>query len=155
MPSTDQLIGSGYYEDMLRMPHHVSVTRPHMPLRQRAAQFASFDALQGFKETVAETRRRTDEEWLPDPDILEMLTLKIRYLADIADCHPPVTVTYFVPDMRKAGGTYVTAAGKLKKIDMPFRRIILLADNGISNGLTIELDRISDLASPELPDIYE
>ncbi len=155
MPCTDRLIGSGYYEDMLRMPHHVSSHHPHMPLRQRAAQFASFDALQGFKEAVSETRRLTDEEWLPDPDVLETLTLKLQHLADIADTHPKITVTYFVPDQRKAGGAYVTVTGKLKKIDMTFRQIIFLAENGISNGMTIELDRVSDLESPELGDVYD
>ncbi len=155
MPCTDRLIGSGYYEDMLRMPHHVSSRHPHMPLRQRAAQFASFDALQGFKEAVSETRRLTDEEWLPDPDVLETLTLKLQHLADIADTHPTVTVTYFVPDQRKAGGSYVTVTGKLKKIDMTFRQIIFLADNEISNGMTIELDRVSDLESLELGDVYD
>ncbi len=152
MLCTDRLIGSGYYEDMLRMPHHVSRTYPHMPLRQRAAQFASFDALQGFKESVSETRRLTAEEWLPDPDVLEALTLKLQHLAYIADTHPPVTVTYFAPDQRKAGGAYVTVTGQLKKIDMTFRQIIFLADNGISNGMTIELDRVTALESPELTD---
>ena len=31
--------------------------------------------------------------------------------------HPAVTLTYFQPDKRKAGGAYVTASGRLKKID--------------------------------------
>lgn len=45
------------YEDIINLPHHVSGTRPRMPMADRAAQFAPFMALTGYKETLAEAER--------------------------------------------------------------------------------------------------
>lgn len=36
------------YGDILNMPHHVSATRPQMPMSDRAAQFSPFAALTGY-----------------------------------------------------------------------------------------------------------
>ena len=36
------------YGDILNMPHHVSATRPQMPMSDRAAQFSPFAALTGL-----------------------------------------------------------------------------------------------------------
>lgn len=52
---------SGKYDDIINLPHHVSATRPRMPLTDRAAQFALFAALRGYEATVRETARRTEE----------------------------------------------------------------------------------------------
>ena len=52
---------SGEYDDIIHLPHHVSETRPHMPMTDRAAQFAPFAALTGYEEVIAETARRTEE----------------------------------------------------------------------------------------------
>ena len=49
------------YDDIINLPHHISKTRPHMPLTDRAAQFSSFAALSGYKEAIRETERITDE----------------------------------------------------------------------------------------------
>ena len=43
------------YDDILRLPHHVSDVHPPMPRRDRAAQFSSFAALTGYEAVVAET----------------------------------------------------------------------------------------------------
>ena len=50
----------GNYDDIINLPHYQSKTRPHMTLRDRAAQFAPFAALTGYAEEVAETARLTD-----------------------------------------------------------------------------------------------
>ena len=54
----------GKYDDIIHLPHHVSATRPHMPLADRAAQFAPFAALTGFDTVIDETARRAEEEAL-------------------------------------------------------------------------------------------
>jgi hypothetical protein len=55
---------SGKYDDIIRLPHHVSKTRPHMSRLDRAAQFAPFAALTGFESVIDETARRAEEEVL-------------------------------------------------------------------------------------------
>ena len=39
------------YGDILNLPHHVSETHPPMPIADRAAQFAPFAALTGYKQS--------------------------------------------------------------------------------------------------------
>lgn len=36
------------YNDIINLPHHVSATRPQMPMMDRAAQFSPFAALTGY-----------------------------------------------------------------------------------------------------------
>ncbi len=43
------------YDDMLDMPHHQSMVRPHMSKENRAAQFAPFAALTGYEEAIRES----------------------------------------------------------------------------------------------------
>ena len=45
------------YSDIINLPHHVSPTRKHMSLHDRAAQFSPFAALTGFEEEIEETGR--------------------------------------------------------------------------------------------------
>lgn len=52
---------------------------------------------------------------------------RLRQLQQNADRHPRITILYFLPDEKKAGGTYVSATGSLKKIDW-YQRLILLQD---------------------------
>ena len=39
------------YGDILNLPHHVSETHPPMPIADRAAQFAPFAALTGYRHS--------------------------------------------------------------------------------------------------------
>jgi len=50
------------YEDILNLPHHVSETHPPMSIADRAAQFAPFAALTGYKEAIEETERMAEEK---------------------------------------------------------------------------------------------
>ena len=49
------------YEDIIGLPHHVSQRHPHMPVSDRAAQFAPFAALTGYGDVIKETARQTEE----------------------------------------------------------------------------------------------
>ena len=49
------------YGDIINLPHHVSSTRPRMPMADRAAQFSSFRALSGYGDAVKETARLTGQ----------------------------------------------------------------------------------------------
>lgn len=45
------------YEDMIQLPHHVSLTHPPMSLQDRAAQFSPFAALTGYEDIIREETR--------------------------------------------------------------------------------------------------
>lgn len=117
----------GKYDDIINMPHHVSTKHPRLSMEQRAAQFAPFAALSGFEDAIDEISRITEnrielneEEKLKIDNILQKLKKEISK-------RPKATITYFVPDIRKSGGEYITKIGKLKKID-EFRQVIIFED---------------------------
>lgn len=115
----------GPYDDIINLPHHVSATRPRMPLANRAAQFSPFAALTGYEAAIDETGRLTDRRIELSEDAIADLDRKLRLLADAIDEHPEVTLTYFAPDERKEGGAYVTATGTVKKID-DFENVVIM-----------------------------
>ena len=57
----------------------------------------------------------------------EKLDRKQSFLTEIIDEQPEITVTYFVPDNRKAGGEYKTVTGRLKRID-EYEQILVFTD---------------------------
>ena len=127
------------YDEIMELPHHVSTTRPQMPMSDRAAQFAPFAALTGYDSAIKETGRLTDERIELDEEALTALDRKYQLLMDTLDDAPEVTIIYFQPDERKAGGQYVSATGTVKKVDTFGRRILL------QDGTRIPLDSVYDL----------
>ena len=112
------------YEDIINRPHHVSKARPQMSELERAAQFAPFAALTGYDSAIKETGRLTDERIELDEEASTALDMKYQLLMDALDDEPEVTITYFQPDERKAGGKFVSAVGAVKKIDDFERRMV-------------------------------
>jgi hypothetical protein len=127
---------NGKYDEIMGLPHHVSKTRPQMPMSDRAAQFAPFAALTGYDAAIKETGRLTDERIELDVEALSALDMKYQLLMEALDEAPEVTITYFQPDERKAGGKYVSAVGAVKKID-DFERRITMRD-----GTRIPMDDV-------------
>ena len=99
------------YNEIINLPHHVSKTRPQMPMSDRAAQFAPFAALTGYDSAIKETGRQTDEKIELDEEALTALDIRYQLLMDAFDDAPEVTITYFQPDERKAGGKYASQVG--------------------------------------------
>ena len=122
----------GKYDDIIHLPHHVSITRPHMPMTDRAAQFMPFRALTGYEDAVRETARYTDERIELTEDEKVLLDMRLQKLADEIRSQPKVTLTYFRPDKKKAGGAYVCVTGQLKKIDDYEGALILTGGERIS-----------------------
>lgn len=135
------------YEDIINLPHHVSPTRPQMPMSDRAAQFAPFAALTGYDAAIKETGRLTDERIELDVEALSALDMKYQLLMEALDEAPEVTITYFQPDERKAGGKYVSAVGVVRKVD-DFERRITMRDGTripIDDVLSIDGELFSSL----------
>lgn len=129
------------YEDIIHLPHHVSSTRPQMPMSDRAAQFSPFAALTGYDETIRETQRLIDQKIELNEDQRILLDRKLTYLREQIKQQPDITVTYFLPDARKSGGMYVTVSGKLKRFDEYSRSLLLL------DGTEIPVDNVVDIDS--------
>ena len=127
------------YNEIINRPHHVSKTRPQMPMSDRAAQFAPFAALTGYDAAIKETGRLTDEKIEMDEEALSILNMKFQILVDSLDDEPEVTFTYFKPDERKAGGAYLEVTGTVKKVD-DFERLIVM-----QNGTKMPMDDILNI----------
>ena len=106
------------YDDIIQLPHHVSKTHPQMPVSDRAAQFAPFAALARLTEENAEL----------DETANMIIDEKLRFVKETLSDQPEVTVTYFKPDEKKAGGKYITVSGSVKKIDM-YKGLIIMMDD--------------------------
>ncbi len=124
------------YADIIDLPPWRSPTRPPMPLADRAAQFAPFAALTGFEDMITEESREVDRKIEPGPEELDRLNTRLLEIAEelSAHRHPEVTVTYFVPDPKKAGGRYETLRAAVRRLNPalhelelqgPDRRLIL------------------------------
>lgn len=105
------------YDDIIDLPHHQSTRHPHLSMAQRSAQFASFAALKGFEEEIAETARVTDDRIVLDDDEIQQIDEILQYVQCNIGDGLQITVTYFVPDKYKSGGSYVQKTGTVKRID--------------------------------------
>ena len=128
------------YNEIMGLPHHVSKTRPQMPISDRAAQFAPFAALTGYDAAIKETGRLTDKRIELDVEALSALDMKYQLLMEAHDEAPEVTITYFQPDERKAGGKYLTATGAVKKVDDFERRITMQDGSKIPMDDVLSID---------------
>lgn len=128
------------YREIIDFPHHVSKTRPQMPMSDRAAQFAPFAALTGYDAAIKETGRLTDERIELDEEALTALDLKYQLLMDALNEEPEIEITYFKPDERKSGGEYVTVIGAVKKVDDFEQRITMQDGTKISMDDVLSID---------------
>ena len=115
----------GKYDDIINLPHHESKKHPRMSNEARAAQFAPFAALTGYDDAIKETARLTSERIEINEELKAILDAKLQIIHDKISSKPEVTFTYFVPDTKKDGGSYVTVVGNVIKIDEFNQKVIL------------------------------
>jgi len=104
------------YDDIIHLSRPKS-KHPRMSLYQRSAQFAPFAALTGYEGHIKETARLTDRKIEIDEEIKKELDVKIMTIKNRLNSKPNVTITYFIPDVKKNGGRYETISKKIKRID--------------------------------------
>ena len=127
------------YDDIIDLEHFVSKNRKRMSTYDRAAQFAPFDALEGFDEEMEETARTTDNEVILGESELQLLNRKFQILSEHFKQIGEVEITYFEPDMYKDGGVYRNKKITIRRIDLT-NRIIVSGENE-----KFSLDYISDI----------
>lgn len=133
---------SDTYDDILYLPHPTSKTHPRMSRQDRAAQFSPFAALTGYEDTVKETARLTEERPILTEDEMAELDFQLRLAMEL---NTEVTVTWFRPDSRKSGGSYVTASGRIRKAD-EIQRVLAMED-----GTQIPIDMITNIIPQSRP----
>ena len=130
------------YDDIINLPHHESRRHPRMSMLNRAAQFAPFAALTGYDDAIEETSRLTDRMIDLDSDIkvdLDRTMALLRSILDDSGSLPQVTITFFIPDVYKDGGSYNTIKTRVKSID-DVERCVILPD-----GQKIPISNIVDM----------
>lgn len=128
------------YANIINQPRPKS-SRPKMSEVDRAAQFSAFAALVGLDEQMEETARLVSSKIELSEDDIEVLNRKLYLLTqkiDDDESSPKIRVTFFVPDQRKNGGSYVTKVGAVKRIDDVFRKILF------ADGTKIDISDILD-----------
>lgn len=126
----------GNYDDIIHLPHPVSETHLQMSMIDRAAQFSPFAALTGYGDAVKETARLTDRRIVLDEREQDALNERLHIVAQQITQQPEITITYFQPDTKKAGGAYLTVTDRVKKID-DFEQIVCLL-----NGTKVAMNDI-------------
>ena len=116
------------YDDIIEMDHHISKKHPQMSLYARSAQFAPFAALTGYEDAVKETGREVGERIDIDDELKNILETKIQILTEKINKKVETTFTYFLTDLTKNGGEYISVTGIVKKIDS-YNQKIILEDN--------------------------
>ncbi|MFR0944321.1 MAG: hypothetical protein ACLSH1_07805 [Clostridia bacterium] len=140
------------YGDILGHSYPFPLRHARMPVEDRAAQFASFAALNGYEEAVEEEARLTEREIDLDDSVREMINQTLVEAEEQLMRGETVwlSVTWFQPDVHKDGGAYRTAAGRLKKIDY-YRQVLWLAE--IKSGNQPGLENIGGEIAVNFPQI--
>ena len=121
------------YKDIINLPHQTSKRHTRLSMKQRSAQFSHFAALTGYEEATRETSRLTDEKLELSEEEAKELNQKLQNIEG------ETTITYFVKDAIKSGGSYFTIRGEVKRID-DIQKILVMR-----NGENINIDDIVNI----------
>ena len=103
------------YADIIRLPNWQAPTRTPMSAYERAAQYSSFNALEGYEDVVGKEAREVGQMEPLTESEMEVLNQKINLIAGVlADGHHPVLKPFFsIRISALCGGTFSgTIAGE-------------------------------------------
>ena len=126
------------YADIINLPHHVSRNHPQMSMADRAAQFSPFAALTGHDGIIAEAALLTDERPILDESVKQEISNLLQLAS--TDSSLVLNIVYFVPDTRKAGGSYAEITGHIKKL-IPHEKLLIM-----DTGTRIPVEDIVEVA---------
>jgi len=109
------------YDDIINYNYIGSKRKNKMTLYERSAQFSSFQALEGYTDTIKESERLTNGKIILDEEKISEINDKIRY---IYDNNLKGEYIHFIKDIKKDGGKYIKTRGYIKNIDLINKRII-------------------------------
>lgn len=98
-----------------------------------------FAALTGYEAALGETARLSVERRELDAQEAAELNRRLASLIARLPERPEVTIEYFVPDDRKAGGAYVTMTGVVRHVTVEKRTLVM------EDGAVIPLEDIDSV----------
>ena len=116
------------YEDILNLPHHVSLNHPQMSMLERAAQFSPFAALSGHDAAIKESARITMDKIELDEYMKDKISNKLKKLLNNDDKDTYMTIQYFMYDKKRDGGMYISKTGVIKNVDM-INNVLIMDDD--------------------------
>lgn len=135
------------YQDIINIPYQKSTKRKQMSLNDRAAQFAPFAALTGYEESLKETSRKTTSKKELTQDDKDIISAKLNFIIT-NKLKEDILFTYFIKDLKKSGGKYVTVIKQVKRID-EVNKIVYFIDKELIN-----IDDIIDIKSNTIDSIF-
>ena len=133
------------YANIIDLPHQVSKIRPRISRLDRAAQFAPYSALSGYEAAVRETARLTDRKTELDDYEKEKIDQTLNGLL-ASEVGVKASLTFFCPDRKKEGGSYITLSGEIYKIDGIERKIIMVGGEEIMLDDLVNVQKIEKFA---------
>ena len=106
------------YDSIINIDYNLKHKR--MPLSKRASQFMPFSALTGYDTSIKEEGRLTSKKIILSSDDITNINNKINTIKK----DTLVSITYFIPDRYKEGGSYITKKDIITKIDSYHKTII-------------------------------
>ena len=114
------------YTSIINLKHYEPKNHKRMPISKRAAQFMPFSALSGYDTSIKEEGRITSKKIELSTDDIININNKINTIKK----DTLVSITYFIPDRYKEGGTYITKKDIITKIDS-YNQTIITKDKTI------------------------
>lgn len=109
------------YDDIINYEYHGSKRKNKMSIYDRAAQFASFEALVGHKDKKSEAARLVDSKI----ELTNDEKIAISNILNSLDKDITIDLTYFIKDRFKDGGKYLNLKTKIIKVDEYNRQLVL------------------------------
>ena len=113
------------YDDIINVNYPIKLKHQRMERCDRASQFMPFAALTGYAQSINEAGRLVDKKQELTDDEKIIISDKINYLIDNKDKNYEAFIVYFIPDLKKDGGKYLSICGVIKKLDVVNRFIKL------------------------------
>lgn len=132
------------YDDIINYNYQMKHSR--MPIKNRAAQFAPFSALTGYSEMILEVARKTEDKIELSDNEKEKINITINEINKMIKNKPLVTIKYFLKDMYKKGGKYISITQNVRIIDLVNKEIILTNKEkiNISDIVDIKINKKTD-----------
>ena len=133
---------TGRYSDIINLPHHQSVRRPHMSVYNRAAQFAPFAALVGYDQMVQDTADTLllDQRVILSEDQKGILDEKLKILQEHLAEMPEIHITYFDENSNELGGGYVSYFGTVRRMEHYPAKLIMMDRKEILVSDILDMD---------------